>query len=132
MEKRQKENIMVTQILQVAGLLLTGGFFAKILDTFFLSKKDKIDANGKLINQLQDLVFKLQDLILSNITRQNDLQKDVDYWRREYNELHKENQNNQAEKQDLKKQVETLTRQYMDLKKKYDQLIRREGNNVSN
>jgi chromosome segregation ATPase len=122
---------MVTQILSIAGLLLTGGIFGKIIDTFFLSKKDKVSANEKLINQLQELVFKLQDLVLSNINRQNDLQKDVDYWRREYNELHKENQNNQAEKESLKKQVENfkkqmehLNKQYNDLKSKYDQLIK--------
>lgn len=125
---------MVTQILSIAGLLLTGGVFAKLIDTFFLSKKDKVDANEKLINQLQELVFKLQDLVLSNINRQNDLQKDVDYWRREYNELHKENQANQAEKESLKKQVdnfkkqmENLNKQYTDLKRKYDQLIKNQN-----
>jgi chromosome segregation ATPase len=120
MEKGHKKNSMVEQTLQIAGLLITGGVFAKIIDTFFLSKKDKIDATSKMIGQLQELV-------LSNITRQNDLQKDVDYWRREYNELHKENQSNKLEKEDLKKQVDTLNRQYADLKKKYDQLIKNQN-----
>ena len=109
-------------ILGIAGLLITGGVFGKIIDAFFLSKKDKIDANSKIIQQLQDLV-------ISNINRQNDLQRDLDYWRKEYNELHKENQSNQAEKYDLKKQVDILSRQYADLKKKYDQIIKREGHN---
>lgn len=110
---------MVTQsIVEIAGLLISGGFIGKLIDTFFISKKDKIDANSKIIQQLQDLV-------IANINRQNELQKDVDYWRREYNELHKENQNIINEKEDLRKQVETLTRQYADLKKKYDQLIKK-------
>lgn len=108
---------MVEQIFQALGLLLTGGVFAKIIDTFFISKKDKIDANSKIIQQLQDLV-------ISNINRQNELQKDVDYWRREYNELHKENQNILQEKEDLRKQIDTLSRQYTDLKRKYDTLIK--------
>ncbi|WP_443937084.1 hypothetical protein [Pedobacter sp. MW01-1-1] len=117
---------MVTQsILEITGLLITGGFFGKLVDTFFLSKKDKIDANSKIIQQLQDLV-------ISNINRQNELQKDVDYWRREYNELHKENQRIMQEKEDLRKQVETLSRQYTDLKRKYDQLIKKgEPNGIS-
>lgn len=115
---------MVEKLLAVAGLLFTGGVFGKLIDVFFISKKDKIDTNSKIIGQLQELV-------LSNITRQNDLQKDVDYWRREYNELHKENQSNQAEKEGLKKQVENfkkqvenLNKQYTDLKQKYEQLIK--------
>lgn len=118
--------MVIQDILQIAGLLITGGVFGKLVDTFFLSKKDKIDANSKIIEQLQDLV-------ISNINRQNELQKDVDYWRREYNELHKENQAIINEKESLRKQVETLSRQYTDLKRKYDQLIKKgEKDAISN
>lgn len=108
---------ILEQIVPIITALIAGGFLHKILDTFFLSKKDKIDANSKIIEQLQDLV-------ISNINRQNELQKDVDYWRREYNELHKENQKIFQEKEDLRIQVDTLGKQYTDLKKKYDQLIK--------
>ncbi|MGJ1198848.1 hypothetical protein ACR777_05430 [Sphingobacterium spiritivorum] len=116
---------MVESILQIAGMLLTGGLLHKILDHFFLSKKDKIDANSKLIQQLQDWVFKLQEQVTNSMNRQNELQSDVDYWRREYNELHKENQNKTNENEGLRKEIDALKRQYNDLKKKYDQLIKK-------
>lgn len=104
-------------LLTIAGLLISGGIFGKLLDTLFLSKKDKVDANSQIIKGLQELV-------LQNIGRQNDMQKDMDYWRKENNELHKENQNIIAENENLRKTVESLTRKYDDLKRKYDQLIK--------
>lgn len=104
-------------ILHIAGLLLTGGVFGKLLDTFFISKKDKIDANSKIIQQLQELV-------LSNINRQNELQNDVDYWRREYNELHKDNELTKRENEGLKKQLDSLQRKFDALNKKYNEFIK--------
>lgn len=108
--------MVIENILQIAGLLITGGVFGKLIDTFFLSKKDKIDANSRIIEQLQDLV-------ISNINRQNDLQKDVDYWRREYNELHKDNESTKRENEQLKKQLDQLQRKFDNLNKKYNDFI---------
>lgn len=113
----------MVKLLEIIALLLSGGFIGKIIDTFFLSKKDKLDANSKIIQQLQDLV-------IQNISRQNDMQKDMDYWRKENNQMHKENQTIIAENESLRKQVETLTRKYDDLKRKYDQLIKKGEQNV--
>lgn len=117
-------------ILQIAGLLISGGVVTKAIDAVWISKKDKTDsdlqAKRESVENNVKLIEQLQDLVIQNINRQNELQKDLDYWRREYNELHKQYLASIEENSSLKTQVDTLTKKLEEMQRKYNQLTRKE------
>lgn len=121
-------------ILQIAGLLISGGVVTKLIDAVWISKKDKSDAKIQAKKEAVEsnikIIEQLQELVVQNINRQNDLQKDLDYWRREYNELHKQYLAAIEENGTLKTQIDKLTKKLEEMQRKYNQLTRKEENNV--
>lgn len=84
-------------ILNVIGLLLTGGIISRVFDRFFMSKKDEQQSLILLVQQLQTNVN-------SNNIKVDNLQKEVDHWKLKfYEELEQKNS--------LKEQVTKLTAQ---------------------
>lgn len=121
-------------ILTFAGLLISGGVVTKFIDAFWISKKDKTDtdlqAKRESVENNVKLIEQLQDLVIQNINRQNELQKDLDYWRREYNELHKQYLAAIEENSSLKAQIDKLTKKLEEMQRKYNQLTRKEETNA--
>jgi len=112
---------METLFKQLLNWLLGGagaGACVMIYRHFFLDRKQRQDAQEKLIDTLQKMTF-------DNLEKITKLQTDVDYWRREHNELGKKHEQALHENEELKKQMHSLSRQYTDLKRKYDELTKK-------
>ena len=115
------ETLLVTAVKFIAGGGAAGGLMV-LYKHFFLDRKQRQEAQDKLIDTLQKMA-------IDNLDKITNLQKDVDYWRRENNELSKST-NDLREKYEqalhdnetLKKQFHNLQKQYTELKKKYDEL----------
>ncbi len=110
---------------------ITGGAGVIVYRHFFLDRKQKQDAQEKLMETLQKLTFDTMDKLTL-------MQKDLDYWRREYNSLSKSANDQQKlyeqamqENTILKKDFDKLKREHTDLKQKYNQLINNQQLNIN-
>lgn len=128
------KNITEWAVTLTVTLGLTGGTGVLIYRHFFLDRKQRQDAQEKLIERLEKLAFDRIDNINALNTSLMDLRKDLDYWKREHNEVVKRNDILTHENQSLraiKSEFDKLKKEHTDLKHKYDQLIRKTNLNTN-
>lgn len=82
---------MTEFILSIAGALFTGGAVVKLIDVFFISKKDlatiKLDETEKLRQEAEAIRKELRGEIDYLKDKIKTIQKEVDDWREKYYKL---------------------------------------------